>query len=173
MRDEPVRVLVISGSMGAGKTTVLGEASDLLAEAKIPHAAIDLDFLTLGYFASEADGSGLLRRNLAAVWKNYAALGIKRLLLAEAIDTSAKKSEIQRAIPECALVICRLRARLETMRRRVAQREPGMHREKYIVRVAELESLLDKAGNDDFTVENDALPVTEVARKMLCRAGWL
>ncbi len=30
-------VLVISGSMGSGKTTVLGEASDILTEAGIPH----------------------------------------------------------------------------------------------------------------------------------------
>ena len=40
-----VPLLVISGSMGTGKTTVLSEASDVLSEAGIAHAAIDLDWL--------------------------------------------------------------------------------------------------------------------------------
>ena len=44
-----LKVLVISGSMGSGKTTVLGEASDLLGAAEIIHAAIDLDSLALGH----------------------------------------------------------------------------------------------------------------------------
>jgi adenylate kinase len=34
-------LLIITGTMGAGKTTVLGEASDILALRQIPHAAID------------------------------------------------------------------------------------------------------------------------------------
>jgi len=38
-----VKVLVITGSMGAGKTTVLGEASDLLAVSQVAYAVIDLD----------------------------------------------------------------------------------------------------------------------------------
>jgi len=38
-----VSVIVISGSMGSGKTTVLGEASDILAAHSLVHAAIDMD----------------------------------------------------------------------------------------------------------------------------------
>jgi predicted ATP-binding protein involved in virulence len=38
-------LLIITGTMGAGKTTVLGEASDILALRGIVHAAIDLDAL--------------------------------------------------------------------------------------------------------------------------------
>ena len=33
-----MNVLVISGSMGSGKTTVRGEPSDLLADDGVPHA---------------------------------------------------------------------------------------------------------------------------------------
>ena len=36
-------LLIITGTMGAGKTAVLGEASDILAQRQIIHAAIDLD----------------------------------------------------------------------------------------------------------------------------------
>ena len=42
-------LLIITGTMGAGKTAVLGEASDILAQRQIVHAAIDLDALGLAY----------------------------------------------------------------------------------------------------------------------------
>lgn len=45
----PVQVLVITGSMGSGKTSVMAEASDLLSAAGIDHAAIDFDGLGIGY----------------------------------------------------------------------------------------------------------------------------
>src|SRR6266404_2571668 len=42
-------LLIITGGMGAGKTSVLGEASDLLALRHITHAAIDLDAFGLAH----------------------------------------------------------------------------------------------------------------------------
>ncbi len=44
---DSAEVLVITGSMGAGKTTVMAEASDLLSAAGVSHAAIDLDALAI------------------------------------------------------------------------------------------------------------------------------
>ena len=77
--------------MGSGKTTVLGEASDLLGAVEILHAAIDLDSLALGHRPAAASHD-LLIRNLAAVWNNYAAAGISRLLLSEVLDTAATQN---------------------------------------------------------------------------------
>jgi len=48
-----VPVIVITGNMGAGKTTILAEASDLLTGAGIVHAAIDLDTLGMGHVPEE------------------------------------------------------------------------------------------------------------------------
>ena len=42
-------LLIITGTMGAGKTAVLAEASDILALRQIAHAAIDLDALGLAH----------------------------------------------------------------------------------------------------------------------------
>jgi hypothetical protein len=42
-------VLIITGAMGAGKAAVLGEASDILAQRQIVHAAIDVDVLGLAH----------------------------------------------------------------------------------------------------------------------------
>ena len=48
-----------------------------------------------------------------------------------------------------------------------------MLQEQFVARVAVLEALLDAAGLDDFAVENDDRSVTDVARAILGRAGWL
>ena len=168
----PARVLVISGSMGAGKTTVLAEATDILASADIAHAAIDLDFLTIAY-TPRGLPADLKLRNLVALWTNYCALGITNLLVCEPIDSLETRAALLRAIPCRELIVCRLRASVSTMQRRVGQRELGIFREKYIARVAELERELDAVQVEDFTVENDGRNVSDVARDVLAKAGWL
>jgi ABC-type lipoprotein export system ATPase subunit len=167
-----IDILVISGSMGSGKTTVLNEASDLLTAAGVPHAAIDLDCLDLGHMPGPPSDE-LVLRNLAAVWNNYAALGITKLLLSEAVDTAAKLERLEAALPGARIQVCRLRATLGTMQERIRTREPGMLQNQFVARAAELEASLDAGGVEHFTVNNDRRPITEVACEVLTRAGWL
>ena len=169
--DRRVDVLVISGSMGSGKTTVLGEISDLLKAARIPHAAIDLDWLAEGWTTPGTSGD-LMFQNLAAVWANYAAAGVTRAVISEPIESAAIRRAIEHAIPGARIVICRLRATVSTMEQRVRVREPGMLQERYTARVAELEAILDSAAAEDFSVTNEDRPITDVAREILQRAGW-
>jgi len=166
------KVIVISGSMGSGKSTVLAEASDLLAARDVVHAAIDLDALGIAHVPEE-DQIDLMYRNLASIWQNYAAIGVTRLLLAAAVESRAALDRIQKAIPGSTVIVCRLRAKLETMRQRVAVREPGMLRDQFVARVAELDRLLDRAQLEDFSLANDDGSVTDVARELLTRAGWI
>ena len=72
-----VKVIVVSGSMGSGKTTVLGEASDILSARGVVHAAIDLDAMGSALLP-DAVSCDVTYRNLAAVWANYAAMGVNR-----------------------------------------------------------------------------------------------
>ena len=65
--------------MGTGKTTVLYEASDLLSEAGVAHAALDLDCLSVMHPQRGPRGQRLEFTNLAAVWPNYVASGAERL----------------------------------------------------------------------------------------------
>ena len=172
MRDT-IPVLVITGTMGSGKTTMLGEANDLLTARGIAHAAIDLDMLRIGH-ARDAAWTDLAYRNLASVWRNFRDAGAARLLLAEALETRGELDRIREAVPGAEVVVCRLTARLDTMQRRVAHREPGLLREKYIARVAVLEELIDAAAVEDFCLITDGeRTVTEVALEMLSRAQWL
>ncbi len=49
-----VRVIIITGTMGAGKTTILSEASDILSSAGVVHAVIDLDTLGIAHLPADA-----------------------------------------------------------------------------------------------------------------------
>ena len=168
-----VPVLVITGTMGSGKTTMLGEASDLLTAQGVRHAAVDLDTLAVGHLTEHA-WVDLPYRNLRSVWQNYAAAGATRLLIAEAVEHSTELDHIRQAIPGARIVVCRLRASLATMQARIAQREPGMHRAAFIQRVVDLDALLDAASVEDFCVAtDDDQSVTEAAAAMLVRANWL
>jgi hypothetical protein len=165
-------VLVISGSMGSGKTTVLGEVSDLLKAAQRPHAAIDLDWLAEGWVPGAA-AAGLMYRNLAAVWASYAAAGVTRAVISEPIESAATRDSIAGAIPGARIVICRLRASIAVMQQRVRVREPGILRDRYAARVADLEAILDAVAIEDFSVTNEGRSITDVAREVLERAGWI
>jgi hypothetical protein len=158
--------------MGAGKSTVMGEASAMLADAGVRHAALDLDFLGVGHY-DESEQDEVMYRNLASVWRNYAAAGARHALICKPIDTTVMLDRIGHAIPRSELVVCRLRAGLATMQERVRIREPGHRQEHFVEHVARLEEYLDAARLEDFSVVNDDRPVNEVARELLERAGWL
>jgi hypothetical protein len=167
-----VKLIVITGSMGSGKTTVMAEASDILTAADVAHAAIDLDALGVAHVPGGASFD-LAYRNLASVWANYAFAGVTRLLLAEAVENRDELDRIVRAIPASEVVVCRLTARRETMEQRVRVREPGMLQACLVGRVGELDACLDAAHLEDFRLDNDDTPVTGTARALLERAGWM
>jgi adenylylsulfate kinase len=171
MSDE-LRVIVITGTMGSGKTTVLAEASDILTACGVAHAAIDLDALGIAHLPDAAP-IDLAYRNLSAVWSNYAALGVTRLLLAGAIENRDELNRILAVLPDAAIVLCRLTATLATMQQRVSLREPGMLHDKLVARVSELDEILDRAGLEDFSLSNDDGSVTRVATELLARSGWI
>lgn len=163
-------MLVITGSMGAGKTTVMAEASDLLTERGVVHAAIDLDSLGTAYLTSRDE---VEYRNLQCVWNNYAAAGANRLLLAAAVESRSELEKLKKAVGNGDVLVCRLTATLETMQQRVRVRERGKLQQSFVDRVAELERLLDVARLEDFSVANAGESVTTVALDVLRRAKWL
>ena len=166
-------VLIVTGSMGAGKTSVMGEASDLLAQRQIVHAAIDLDALGVGYLSLGAPSDGVMYENLRSICANYSALGVRRFLVVRAVEGEEQLQLFREIIPAAHTVVCRVTASVETMRRRVEMRDVGMAQREYIGRVAELNAILDRAQLEDFAVVNEDRLLTDVAMEMLERAGWM
>jgi hypothetical protein len=159
--------------MGSGKTAVLGEAADILAQRGIVHAAIDLDALGLAYLPSASPNDAVMYDNLRAIYGNYAALGVQRYLLARAIEDDAQLTELREIVAAPGTVVCRLIASIETMQRRVEIRDSGIAQSEYVARVAKLDAILDRARLEDFSVNNEGRRLTEVAMEVLARAGWI
>jgi len=159
--------------MGAGKTSVLAEASDILALRQIVHAAIDLDALGMAHLPSAASNDGVMYSNLQSVCQNYAALGVSRVLLARAMEDRAELELCRSVVSAQNTTICRLTASMATMQQRVKIRETGMLQQQFVDRVAILDAILDRAQLEDFAVINENRPINEVAQEMLIKAGWI
>jgi len=159
--------------MGAGKTSVLAEASDILALRGIVHAAIDLDALSLAYLPSAAGTDGVMYRNLQSVCQNYAAQGVTRLLLARAMEDRAELELCQSVVSASNTIVCRLTATVAEMQQRVKMRESGMLQQQFVDRVAILDDILDRARLEDFVVINEGRSIDDVAQEMLIKAGWI
>ncbi|HUZ03910.1 MAG TPA: hypothetical protein VMU62_01030 [Acidobacteriaceae bacterium] len=166
-------MLIITGTMGAGKTTVRGEASDILAQRQIIHAAIDLDALGVAHLPSATRSDGVMYDNLRSIYVNYAALGVQRFLVARAIEDGAQLELCRAMIPAANVVVCCLTASIEAMKRRVEMRDLGMLQHEYVARVAKLNLILDRERLENFAVVNDQRSLTDVAYEMLVKAGWI
>jgi hypothetical protein len=166
-------LLIITGTMGAGKTSVMGEASDILALRQIDHAAIDVDALGLAHLPSGACSDSVMYDNLRSVCKNYAALGVQRFLLARAMEDSAELKRCRDIVPVTNTVVCRLTASIAAMKQRVRARETGVSQREYVARVAKLNVILDHAQLEDFTVTNENRLLNDVALEMLTKARWI
>lgn len=167
------KVIVISGTMGAGKTTVLGEASDVLSERRIVHAAIDLDGVTAVGLPDDQTRD-LTVQNLSAVFGHLLSRGIRHVMVAAAVESREELQDLRRAMSEPEMVVCRLVAGSATLEQRIRGREPGMCQEQFVARSRLLDGILNRAAIEDFSEHNDGgRLVTEVATAMLQRAGWI
>lgn len=169
-----VPTLIITGTCGAGKSTIAAEINDLLAESKVPNAAIDLDALAWQWPQSSAFNSDLMFKNLASLWPNYQAHGAQRLVLARVIEERAELERYQATIPGAEIVVCRLVAPQPlTIARLRARMPPGPSRDWHEHRTVELEEILEQAAVEDFVVTNDDRQTRDVALDVLSQAGWL
>lgn len=62
----PVPTLVITGTVGSGKSIVAAEINDALAELKVPNAAVDLDTLVWQWPSTSKWNNDLMFKNLAS-----------------------------------------------------------------------------------------------------------
>jgi len=89
--------------MGTDKTVVLGEASDILSQRRLVHAAVDVDSLGLDHLPSRVPSDAVMYENLRAIYGNYAKAGVRRFLVARAIESETQlklcRNTIRQQIP--------------------------------------------------------------------------
>jgi hypothetical protein len=172
MQDIPV--LILSGPVGVGKTSVALEIVDLLHGEGPPLAVVDFDALTWCFPRPPDDRfhQQLGLRNLAAIWAGYRASGAERLVIARVVGSREALDGYREAVPGASITVVRLRASPDTLLRRVEHREIGLAREQSLRRTLELAVELEEARAEDHVVETDGRSVTDVARIVLELAGW-
>ncbi|MGW3741403.1 AAA family ATPase [Streptomyces sp. NPDC005146] len=169
------RAILITGTVGAGKTSVAGAAGDLLTGAGVPNAVIDMDWLCRTWPAPADDrfNFALLLRNLRCMVGNYLDAGVTRLVLAGVVEDAEDRKQCEQAVG-VGLSVCRLRVELPVVRQRLSRRhadEPEALR-WHLDRSGELDGVLDRSRVEDFTFDATHHRVDEAAASVLEAAGW-
>jgi len=170
-----VPVLLVTGVVGVGKTTVTAEASGLLRQAGVPHAIVDLAVIGRCWPPPPDDqwNEDLIHRNLACMWANFQQAGAGRLLLCRVLEARSLLTRIIEAVPGAEITVVRLRAPLETVRARIRAREAGRDPQWYLDVAEYLAPRLEDAHLEDHVVDNHARGHAETAAEVLRVAGWL
>jgi len=170
--DSEVPLLIVSGTVGVGKSAVLDEIHNVLCSADFPHACIDIDALGLSWPIRGEFNQTRMVENLRCLWANFSAAGARRLAIAGVVERAKDLAAYQQAVPGAQVTLCRLLASETTRLTRLQRREIGAGFEWHVRRTTELEAILDSAALHDFTVLNEDRTVCDVALEVLRRAGW-
>jgi hypothetical protein len=165
-----VPTIFITGPVGVGKTIVASDVSWIAEAAGIPHGGIDVDGLT---WMHPSPPSRLAYDNVHAIWDSYRRAGATHLILAQVIYSRDDLDGFHDAIPGVEIKVFRLRARLETLLARVAERERGgPGRSVHTKQAEELFHQMEEARVEDHLIETDGRFASEVAAEIFALSGW-
>jgi hypothetical protein len=167
------RALLLTGTVGAGKTTLAKEAGELLRAAGVPHAVIELDWLA---WCSPPPGDTSLRRrllldNLGSVRRNYEAGAIDRFVLAGSIVSTDHLRAVEEAL-RTRLAVVRVEAPPAVIAARLDRRDPASKTIDSLVHLREFDGRVRAAVPGCPCVENAGADVVGTARRVLRAAGW-
>lgn len=169
-----VPALVLTGTIGVGKTTVAESASEFLHRAGRRHALMDLDWLGQLYPPAEPDDPyrlDLALANLASIVPNFVAAGATRFVVAATITSEAGASALRTALPGRSTVVL-LTASDGVVADRIRARDRGRLREDFLARTADLAAMIERAGIASAVVDNGLRAPEEVAAEVLEAVGW-
>ena len=170
-----IPLLVLSGPVGVGKTTLGNEITAILEARGVPHSFVDLDGLAQSFPRPPDDpyGSRLALANLRDVWANCVATGSRNLILARVIETQQQLDLIRDCIPGSRPVLCQLRASDRTLVARVESRELGTGRDWHMARTLELARILETSAPADFSVDTEDRNPQDIAGETVSRVAWV
>ncbi|WP_315094300.1 adenylyl-sulfate kinase [uncultured Cellulomonas sp.] len=168
-----MKVLALSGTVGAGKSTVaVALRNELLARG---HAAGDLDVDAIATETPAPPDDPFNERvvveHLRTMRPHWRDAGLQVLLLPRVVETPAQRDAYADALGEAVRVV-RIDAPAATRHARlVARHEPGPERDWHLARTDVLALLLEKAAVEELVVENHDRAPSAVAREIADQLG--
>ena len=174
MSVDKMKLLIISGPVGVGKTSVSDELSHFLEQDNVPHTFVDLDALTYTFPRGENDpyGNQLALENLESIWQNSYKRGARNLIVPRVIESYNHATDISEAVGITEPILCRLSASDQTLIERVRTREIGSGLCWHEKRSLELSKTLAFAELEDFCLFTDDRTISEIAKDILQRIEW-
>lgn len=158
--------LVLTGGLGAGKTTVAVEVGEILSGLGTPVSVVDLDQLC---WTAPAAWSGMavddvLLGSLAAMLPVHAAAGVERLVLPRLVRTRTELQSLREVLGHGSLVVVELTASEEQRAERLGARDSGRNLAEHL---DEIVLMLPDADVADHRVSTEGREVEEVAAEVL------
>ena len=174
------QLMLIGGRSGSGKTTVAYEVSARLQELGVAHCHVEGDNLDAAYPKPLGDphGTRLTEANLAALWRNYRAIGQHRLIYVNTASVLEPQLFIRAmgagVTGEVDLVAFELTARDESVAARLAARERGSTLAQHLERSQHMAQVLAReAPPATLRISTDDRDVTSVAAELIDVSGWI
>lgn len=168
--------VILTGTVGAGKTTTMHALGALLGARGVPHALVDLDAVRLLHPARPDDPfhQELALRNLRDLSRNYREAGARVVVVAAVVESAADLPRYAAALESRDPLVVRLSADPDAVVARLDARhldDPealAWHR----ARAPELAAVIDAAGLGGLAVDTTSRTPAEVAAIVADRAGW-
>jgi ABC-type glutathione transport system ATPase component len=169
---ERSQVLFIGGRSGTGKTSVASALHELLSFHHFHHAVIEGDYLDMAYPTPWEHG--LEEQNLKVIWKNYRALGYRRLIYTNVVSV-VQTEKLARAMgdePDIKAVLLDVsdEVMIDRLRGRESAQSLERHLQRNVLRRSSLEtdapSWVQRVDTNNKTLDQLALEVGQLA-------GWL
>jgi hypothetical protein len=158
-----------------GKTVIGWEVSAQFQARSVAHCLVEGDFLDQAYPAPRDDPSRskLTESNLAALWRNYSALGYRRLIYTNTVSV-LESDLISRAMGgRTRITAVLLTASDETAGERLAAREIGSQLDVHISRsVAMARRLEEETPSWVIRVPTDGRDVVSIAGDVVAATRW-
>lgn len=173
MADGQAQAVLMTGTIGTGKTAVASEMGELLEGRGVAVAIIDLDWL--GWF-HHLPGQGptpdeLIVQNLRVVWPNFDAAGARYLVMTRAITEGGQVEAIRGALADVELRVALLTTPPELIADRLRRRDTGAilagHLEESAAMALSMGDL-----QADLSIVNDDRPIRDVAEELITKLGW-
>lgn len=147
--------IVITGPVGAGKTTTAMALAEMLEHQDISCAMVDMDQLRWFHPTPPGDpfGEAVGRKHLKYLAQTWRELGIPTVILADVIEAAESKQALTDALHGYELKVVRLNVAMDRLHARLRNRETERQISWHLNRAQELQDIMIQNGVGDIVVE--------------------